>query len=261
VTIATATQVWLRRLHPAVGTRLRLVCFPHAGGTASYFRPWRHAVPSGVELHAVQYPGRLDRVGDPCVVDMDTMAAGIADAVAPLTGVPVVFFGHSLGAVVAYEVACALAERGGPLPARVFVSGRPAPHRQRPDALHLASDDDLWADVQRLGGTSTALLDDPELRKLVMPTLRADYTLSETYRPRPVPPLDCPVTAVLGDADPEVDEEEAAGWQRYTRGGFSLRVFPGDHFYLIPRMSDLLAELVRGVPYAGVRLDPAWAGP
>jgi pyochelin biosynthesis protein PchC len=263
-----STVTWLRRFRPVDAPWTRLVCFPHAGGSAAAYRTWRTDVPPDVELYAVQYPGRLDRIGEPCVDDMDRVADAVTDAITPLLDRPVALFGHSLGAAIAYETARRLPARTGHVPARLFVSGRPAPDRQRPGSTHLATDDVLWDEVRRLGGTGTDALADPELREAFLPALRSDYRLAETYRPRPGPPLDCPITALLGDRDSEVNADEASGWARFTRAAFSIRVFPGDHFYLVTHHAQVVDEVIdRLADRSTVRQpgpaarQPGWAGP
>jgi pyochelin biosynthetic protein PchC len=203
-----------------------------------------------VDLLAVQYPGREDRSGEPAIAGMDDLADAVAEAVADLLGEPLVLFGHSMGAAVAHEVARRIDARAGARLRGLVVSGQPGPRHLVPGTLHLEPDGALWADVVRLNGTASSLAGHEELRRLLLPTLRADYRLFETYRPRPGPALGCPVVACLGDADPDVTREQAAGWREATGGRFDLRVFGGDHFYLRRRREEVLAVVTRvlGVP-------------
>lgn len=257
MTSAGVTATWLRRLRPVDEPWIRLVCLPHAGGTASFYRSWRTALPAGVELFAVQYPGRLDRIGESCVDDMDAVADALVAAVEPLQDRPLALFGHSLGAVIGYEVARRLQQRHQRPPVGLFASGRAAPDRPRPGTKHLASDAQLWGEIARLNGTSPEVLADPQLRRVFLPALRSDYRLVERYQPRPGPPLDCPITVLLGDADADVDLAEARLWGGLTRAGFTVRVFSGDHFYLVGQVDAVVAQILSQLPPGNLE----WAGP
>ena len=235
---------WLRYYRPRPRARYRLVCFPYASGNATFYRGWAVRAPLHVEVVAVQYPGRLDRIGEPCVPDMDAMVEQILPALEPLLDQPYALFGHSMGAAVAYEVAYRLEHRYGRPPVRLFLSGRPAPRHHRTGDKHLGPDEVLWRELGRLGGTTDAVLAHPELRATLMPVLRADYRLIETYRPTTGLPLRVPVTALAGDADPEAQVPDVADWIHYTRGAFELHVFPGNHFFLVPRQGEVLDRVV-----------------
>jgi pyochelin biosynthetic protein PchC len=246
-TFGDIRENWLRYYRPRPAARRRLFCFPFASGNATFFREWAVRLPADVEVIAVQYPGRLDRIAEPCVLDMDTMVDEIVGALVPVLGDDFALFGHSMGAAVAYEVTYRLQHGLGLLPRRLFLSGRPAPRHHRQGVKHRSSDDVLWGELRRLGGTAEAALAHPELQAAVLPTLRADYRLIETYRPTIGPPLTVPVTALTGDADPEAPVDEVADWKSCTSGGFELRVLPGNHFYLVPQQRQVFAHLVDGL--------------
>ena len=232
---------WLRRYCPQPQAPMRLVCLPHAGGSAVSYRSWAAEFPGEIDVVSVQYPGRLDRIGEPWHDSFDDLVTTLVEMVAQDRR-PTALFGHSLGSLVAYEVARGLRGRNTPV-VHLFCSGKGAPHRLRRTVRHLGTDDELWADVARLGGTSSEVLEAVEMRALVLPSLRHDYRLAETYRPAPGPPISCPITALIGEDDPEVDVAESTAWADMTTGPFRLQAFGGDHFYLQPRRPEVLAVI------------------
>ena len=228
---------WLRRYHPAPEAPMRLVYFPHAGGAANSSFQLSAALPPVAEVVSVQYPGRHDRFGEPCIDSLSALADEIPQWLDALDDKPMAFFGHSMGSILAYEVTRRLqaedpSPAAGPTPTHLFVSGRRAPTIFREERVHLRDDDGLVDDLRALQGTDDSVFDDPEVMRLVLPAVRADYRAVETYAYEPGPLLTCPMTAVIGDSDPRVDRAEAEAWRQQTTGEFSLRVFPGGHFYL-----------------------------
>lgn len=253
---ARADSPWTRRWHEGPASRLTLICLPHAGGSAGFYRPWAALMPPEVELVAIQYPGREDRLGDPWIAGMAELVSAVADSVQPLLDRPYALFGHSMGSAVAWELAHELGRRGAPGPRRLFASGRAAPGTAATGQLHRQDDDVLCAELGRLGGTSREILDDPGLRSLILTAVRHDYRIIETHRPAGRPPLSCPIHVLTGSTDPELGEERsrdrAGGWADLTTARTEVRTFPGDHFYLTPRRRDVVAAVLR-------RLDPSLA--
>jgi surfactin synthase thioesterase subunit len=240
-----ANAGWFRQFPGAPGTAgVRLYCFPHAGGAASAYVPLSRRLSPDVEVLAVQYPGRQDRRLEPPVTAITELADHIAWQLRPAASAgPYALFGHSMGALLAYETARRLRQWSAPGPVRLFLSGRGAPTRQPSAHDQVTDDTGLRAAIRRLGATDTRMLDDPELAAMVMPALRADYQALASYVWRPGPPLDHPLTVLVGDRDPVVTTEEARAWCSRFTGDFDFRVLPGGHFYL-DQKTDEVARVV-----------------
>ncbi|MFJ8677656.1 thioesterase II family protein [Streptomyces sp. NPDC093589] len=225
-------SLWLRRFHPQPDAKVRLICFPHAGGSASFFFPMSEEMSSGIEVLAVQYPGRQDRRTEPPVESVQGLAREIFTVLTRWTDMPLALFGHSMGASVAFEVARLLEQEAGIVPAALFASGRNAPSQHRSNEIHQLDDDGIVAELQRLSGTDSRILGDLELLRFALPAIRGDYRAAETYRYVPGPLLRCPIVGLGGDSDIRVAVDDVAGWADHTSGTFELQVFPGGHFYL-----------------------------
>ncbi|MEH1097948.1 alpha/beta fold hydrolase [Micromonospora sp. CPCC 205561] len=238
----TDTDLWVHRFHPADEAPTRLLCLPHAGGAASYFLGMAKALAPEVDVLAVQYPGRQDRMREPGITSVHEMADRLVAALLPLVDRPLAVFGHSLGAMIGFEVAMRLRE-AGKTPTGLFVSGRRAPHRRKLDRIHLRDDAGLIAEVRALAGTDDAVFDDEEVLRMVLPAIRSDFTAAETYVYRPGPRLACPIVALVGDEDPRVTADEARAWQEHTDDTFELAVYPGGHFYLNDNMPAVLRRI------------------
>ena len=243
---STETGPWIRRFHPAPEAATCLVCFPHAGGSASFYYPVSKALSPGLDVLAIQYPGRQDRRHEPAIEDIETLAELITAELRPLTDRPLAFFGHSMGAVLAFEVARRL-ERDGVRPLVLFASGRRAPSAVRDESVHKFSDADLIAELERLSGTDTRMLGDEEVLRMILPSLRSDYTAIETYRYAPGSDLSCPIDVLVGDDDPHVSLAEATPWREHTTGQCDIEVFEGGHFYLNAHAEAVTGRIARRV--------------
>jgi medium-chain acyl-[acyl-carrier-protein] hydrolase len=211
-----------------------LLCLPHAGGSATAYAHWSRALP-GADVVAVELPGRGERLRERPLDSMDALVTDLAGRVLPHAGGQFALFGHSMGALVAFELAHHLRRRYGLRPARLLVSGCAAPespHRAAGPPRHRLPDGELWEEVRKLNGTADAVCDHEEIRRLCTAAIRADFALVENYRFEPRLPLDCPISVFGGIDDPEVEFAELAEWSAYTRSGHTVSTFPGDHFYL-----------------------------
>jgi pyochelin biosynthesis protein PchC len=244
------SDAWIRRFHPGPAGAPRLVCFPHAGGSASFFYPVSEALGGAVEVLALQYPGRQERRKEEPIREIHALADTLTDVLRPWTAEPFAFFGHSMGAILAYEVALRLAQEGT-APVVLFASGRRAPSTHRMETVHQRDDDGVVEELKKLAGTEAALLADEELLRMILPAIRADYTAIETYTPRPGPVLTCPVSVLVGDSDPAVTLAEAQKWQDHTTGPFDLRSFTGGHFYLTGHQREVIALIRNRLTAAG----------
>ncbi|HEX4060376.1 MAG TPA: alpha/beta fold hydrolase [Streptosporangiaceae bacterium] len=224
-------KLWFRRFSPSPNATARLLCLPHAGGSAPFFRPVAMALGPEVDVVAVQYPGRQDRRTERPIDEIAVLADHIHGILRHQPRLPVTFFGHSMGAAVGFEVARRL-EADGHDPVRLFVSGRRAPSTNRNETVHLRDDAGIMAEVRKLNGTVSSLLGDDEMMRAVLPALRADYHAIETYSCTTETAVSCPITALTGDADPNTTVDEATAWAQHTSGTFSIQVFNGGHFFL-----------------------------
>ncbi len=235
---------WLRTLRDVPCQRTRLVCFPHSGGYAMSYAPWTAAMPDDVQLAAVQYPGRGDRFGEPPAHSVQEMAACVAAEILGLEPSPCALFGHSLGALVAYETAIALRAAGQPS-LQLAVSGSHPPRLAGGGSAHLASDDELWAAVRQMGGVDAEVASNGDLVSLLLPALRADIAMSETYQPQAAdPPLACPVYCYYGTDDFLLDTALLPAWAEVTTGSCVLSRREGGHFEIFAKGNGIVEDVL-----------------
>jgi len=244
---------------PRPSARLRLICVPHGGGAATAFRPWIDDLPAWIELLAVAQPGRGARFKEAPVGDLQAQLDQLVPALAPHLIGPYALFGHSTGALIAYELARRLVEAHGLAPIRLIVSAHPAPQRLAPNnprKLHALPDQALWQTIGALGLLPSDMPGSDELRDFIISAARQDFRISETYVFEHHPPLDVPITALAGTKDSLIGPAEMAFWQDRTSGAFDRKDFEGDHFFtrshqdqVVGLLSETLADdLVRHPP-------------
>lgn len=241
-----ALRGWAVVSRPNPNAKLRLFCFPYAGGGATTVAAWPRELPGEIEVVAVQPPGREARLAEEPFSRLDALVDAMARELAPLFDKPFAFFGHSNGALMAFELARKLRRDGRRMPAAVIVSGRPAPQIVLTEpVIHDLPDAEFIQELRRFAGTPEELLANKELMALLMPLLRADFALGETYRFIPEPPLDVPFAAFGGERDAEVTPAHVEAWREQAAGEFTYTMFPGDHFFVNGDRELVLQELTR----------------
>jgi surfactin synthase thioesterase subunit len=244
-TRGTAARADPRAERPATGrsaiafrddpsARLRLFCLPYAGGGASTYQAWSLVLPRTIQVSPLQLPGRENRFKEQPFTSLAALVETLAETVAPFLNKPFALLGHSLGGTIAFELARELRRRHGAMPVRLIVSGCRAPHRQV-TGIRLSSlpQQTLLDTVQQeYGPIPDAILRLPELLDLLVPVLRADLTMIETYRYVEEAPLDCPISAFAGADDATIAHHELTGWRDHTTASFDLRILPGGHFFI-----------------------------
>lgn len=227
---------------------VRLFCFPYAGGGAIIYRDWVSFLPSAVELWAAQPSGRGNRLKEAPATHIESLLDDLSNAQHLFFDKPFVFFGHSLGALVAFEMAHRLAIENGLEPAHMIVSGRRAPQIPKTDAVtYNLPEDEFIEELRRLNGTRSEILEHPELMKMVIPILRADFAVCDTYEYTAKPQLSCSMTALGGLQDKEVTPEDLQAWKDHTTGPFLLNILPGDHFFLHSAQATVLRIISRDI--------------
>jgi len=238
---------WIVRHQPNPDARMRLFCFSYAGGGASIYRIWHETFPPDVEVCAIQLPGRENRVGEPPFTRITPLLDAVADSIAPYLDRPFAFFGHSMGALVSFELARLLRHTRGTLPVALYLAAFRAPHLPNPNIkiYHLPSE--VFKVVLRAEGTAEMVLQNDELMQAMLPTLRADFELCDTYEYRDEAPLDCPLTIFGGTEDVRISPADLQGWPVHSSQGCSLTMFPGAHFFVHSAQDQLCATIAQSL--------------
>ncbi|KOP25498.1 gramicidin dehydrogenase [Hapalosiphon sp. MRB220] len=232
---------WFVCYKPNPEAKIRLFCFPYAGGSANIFRSWSNDLPPTVEICAIELPGRGMRIKLPLFTQLEPLVTELASVLKPNLDKPFAFFGHSMGGLVSFELARLLRKQYGVIPSHLFVSARRAPQLvSNKPPIHRLPDAEFLEELRHLNGTPEALLENDELMQLFMPIIRADFAVLENYIYTPQTPLDCPITAFGGLQDQEVNHDQIKAWEEQTSAYFSLHMLPGNHFFLHSFQSFLL---------------------
>lgn len=235
---------WIAYRHPRADARLRLFCFPFAGGSARAYRDWGTDLPREIEVCPVQPPGRERRIAEPLIRRAEPLVDALVEALLPHLDLPFALFGHSLGATIAYEFAQRLRRDGHEGPRLLIVAAQRAPHMKPPGPpVYDLPEAAFRQNLRGLAGTPEALLADEELMELLGPLLRADFEINDTYRPSGSLPLNCPITAFGGRDDDGVPLHHLEAWRSMTRGRFRLQLLPGNHFTVLARRGAIMAEI------------------
>jgi len=236
-------DAWIVRYRPNDQARLRLFCFPYAGGRASVFRSWLDALPADIELCCIQLPGREDRLGEPPYTRLVPMIQALAEAIHPYLDKPFAFYGHSMGALVSFELARQLRRAYDRHPVSLYLAAYRAPQLANPNnkIYHLPTE--VFKVVLRADGIPETILQSDELMQLMLPTLRADYELCDTYKYQEEPPLACPFSLFGGLEDVRVGKADLEAWPVHSDSVCSLSMLPGSHLFLHTTQDLLLAEI------------------
>lgn len=224
---------WLVRSGEKPKATVRLFCFPYAGGTTHTYRSWQGLLPESIDVAPVQLPGRGQRMSEPAFQRLSEIVEALAHELVPYFDKPFAFFGHSMGALIGFELARWLRKNHKAMPAQLFVSGRRAPQfSELTEPTWDLPEREFIERVRQLNGTAQDVLNHPELMQLMIPLLRADFAVCETYQHQDEPPLECPVTVFGGVDDIEVRYEHLELWREQTTSVFRLHMFRGDHFFV-----------------------------
>ncbi|NJM23682.1 MAG: thioesterase [Richelia sp. SM1_7_0] len=236
---------WLTCTKPNPQAKVRLFCFPYAGGGSLIFREWSQELLPYIEVYTIQLPGRESRLQEPAFNRLQPLVEQLSQAILPNLNQPFAFFGHSMGGLIAFEVTRCL-RRWGLHPMHLFISGARAPHLPDLDPpINNLPQTEFIEELRRFNGTPTTILENAELMELLLPTLRADFAVLETYIYTTEPPLSCPITVFGGLEDEIVNQDELKAWKEHTNQTFCLQMLPGNHFFLQQERARLLQFISR----------------
>ncbi|GHO45003.1 thioesterase II family protein [Ktedonospora formicarum] len=241
--ISPEHQAWITSTR-GEDVRLRLFCFPYAGGGVAHYRRWFEQLPTSIDVCPIHLPGREQRIGEAAFTSMGELVTTLVEVLLPYLHEPFAFFGHSMGGLIAYALTRRLEAESLPLPRHLCISALKAPHLlSNREPIHDLPEAEFLRSVYRLGGTPLAVLQNQELLDLILPTLRADFTLYETYTPFNDLPLPCPIAVYGGAQDTLVSLVDLEGWRQHTSAEFLVRHLSGDHFYIHSAQIQLLRFL------------------
>ena len=242
-TISLSGERWFGMHKTKWEGKVRLFGFPFAGAGATMFRNWSHYLPQEVEIWPVQLPGRENRIAEPPLTRLSELVPLLVDLLLPHLTKTFAFFGHSMGALISFETARELRRRGAAQPSALLLSGKYAPQRVREELRYSLSDDEFLAELRALNRSRTPLDLELELMRFMLPTIRADFSVCDTYLYVEEPPLSCPLVVWGGLHDPEASPADIAAWRMHTTGPFSVRMFEGDHFFLLQSEAQFLESV------------------
>jgi len=246
-------NTWIKYFTPNPYAQLRLFCFPYAGGSAAIFRDWHRELPKTIEVCPIELPGRGSRMREPLFEELSFLIEALGEGLHPYLDKPYALFGHSFGALVSFEFACYCREHYHRLPHCLLVSGRQAPHLPDLSPMHALPKENFIQEIERLNGTPKEIMRNPEMIELLLPILRADLKIDETYEYKPKPPLEIPLTVFGGEGDSEANRTQLEAWSQHGSREFSLQMFPGDHFFINTARLHLLQTLSQKLRFLTLR--------
>ncbi len=239
---------WVVKPKPNPNARIKIFCLPFAGGSSVSYRNWIKYLPEDIELCPVEIPGRGIRMNETLISDLSVLVKKIAEGIYPELDKPFILFGHSMGTALGFELAHLLAEKYKKQAEYIFLSGRGAPHLpDREEPIHLLPEQQFVSKLKEYNGTPKEVLEHEELMQLMLPIIRADFQVCETYSNYRKEPLDIPITALGGLEDSSTLKEDLEAWKSYTTKKFNIRMFPGGHFYLNDQQPALLENILRDI--------------